>query len=90
MNSGGRPYFVKINESKPGEPAQGSEIKKCENRPILARLLHCGNQRELEHASGTRRPPKKLASAWNLRFNLNKVAYMLVAAPKTGDKGQNV
>src|SRR5215468_4064449 len=29
--------------------------------------------------------PKRLASARNLRFNLNKVAYMLVAALKTGD-----
>jgi len=52
---------------------------------ILARLLHCGNQEGIRRINGRCRLPKKLASAEDLRFNLNKVAYMLVAALKTGD-----
>jgi hypothetical protein len=35
-------------------------------------------------ANGSFRPPKALAPARDLRFNLNKVAYMLVATFKTG------
>jgi hypothetical protein len=53
-------------------------------------LLHCGNRAVIWRISGAAPPPKKLASAGNLRFNLNKVAYMLVAALKTGDQGPNV
>jgi hypothetical protein len=34
------------------------------------------------------RPPKALAPALNLRFNLNKVGYMLVAAFKKAGPGK--
>jgi hypothetical protein len=41
-------------------------------------MLHCGNRA----TAGMAHPPKALAPALNLRFNLNKVGYMLVPAFK--------
>ena len=57
---------------------------------ILAILLHCGNQNSLRRLAPLGAPAKILASAGNLRFNLNKVAYMLVAAFKTDDRPPNL
>jgi hypothetical protein len=36
---------------------------------------------------GVFRPPKELAPALKLRFNLKKMVYMLVAAFKTDERG---
>jgi hypothetical protein len=49
---------------------------------MLATLLHCGNrvwQKARKRPFGVR---KELAPTSDLRFNLKKVAYMLVAAFK--------
>jgi hypothetical protein len=47
-------------------------------------MLHCGNLT----TSGMACPPKALAPALNLRFNLNKVGYMLVPAFKIAGPGK--
>jgi hypothetical protein len=47
-------------------------------------MLHCGNLA----TPGVAHPPKALAPALNLRFNLNKVGYMLVPAFKKAGLGQ--
>jgi hypothetical protein len=46
-------------------------------------MLHCGNLA----TPGMACPPKELAPALNLRFNLNKVGYMLVPAFKKAGPG---
>jgi hypothetical protein len=50
---------------------------------MLATLLHCGNQVWRKVQKRPFRPLKELAPAPDLRFNLKKVVYMLVAAFKT-------
>src|SRR5208282_469176 len=50
---------------------------------ILAALLHRGNREASARANGMFEPPKALAPALNLRFNLNKVPYIPVATFKT-------
>ena len=54
---------------------------------MLATLLHRGNLGACQEADGPLQPLKALAPAPNLRFNLKKMPYMLVAAFKTDNRG---
>jgi hypothetical protein len=54
---------------------------------MLAALLHCGNRVWRKCEQQVSGQPKELAPAVDLRFNLKKVAYMLVAAFKTDNDG---
>jgi len=54
---------------------------------MLDTLLHRGNQKGQKTTFGGHRPTKALARHVNLRFNLKKMPYMLVAAFKTDGQG---
>ncbi len=54
---------------------------------MLSTMLHRGNRAGLRGTNGSLHPPKALAPAVDLRFNLKKMPYMLVAAFKTDNRG---
>src|ERR1700751_6023830 len=68
----------------PGTRGPAPHEAAAPNLSILAIMLHCGNLT----TSGVACPPKALAPALNLRFNLNKVGYMLVPAFKIAGPGK--
>jgi hypothetical protein len=55
---------------------------------MLDTLLHRGNQNGQKTTFAPSRPTKALAPRMNLRFNLKKMAYMLVAAFKKDSGGR--
>jgi hypothetical protein len=54
---------------------------------MLSTMLHRGNRAWCEVPKGRSRLPKELAPAPDLRFNLKKMPYMLVAAFKSNNRG---